>query len=315
MPITVSQALMGLAGGVVSALLFAAILGGGALGAPLLLLSPLPIVIVSLGWGSLSGVIAAVAAAAIVGGMTAPQLGFGFLLLSAGPAAWYGHLLGLARPREDGGALEWYPLSRVLASMVAITAATLVIAGWLIGLDVDEMSASIVDTIRAMAPGETDPLPERELMIETTRVYVRIMPVTTAMLWLSVMGFNIWLAAKVVKVSGRLQRPWEDIANAVALPASFVPVFAAAALAAFSDSPLGLAAGSVTGAIGMGFALQGLAVVHVLTRPMAIRPMLLGLLYAFTFAFSLPLLVLALAGMIDAVKDFRQGSRPRAAGG
>ncbi|WP_139315198.1 DUF2232 domain-containing protein [Mongoliimonas terrestris] len=311
---TLSQALMGLAGGFVSALLFSAVLGGGALGAPLLLLSPLPILIASLGWGTIAGALAGLAAAVFVGVTTAPELGFGYLLVASGPAAWYGHVIGLARPRDEDGSLEWYPLWRVLTSMTIITAVTLVVAGWLVGLDIDEMSGTLADTLAALNTDPTVPTPDRQVMLDATRVYVRIMPVTTAMLWMSVMALVIWLGARVVKVSGRLQRPWDSIPDTIGLPATFVPVFALAAVAALSDSPLGLMAGAVAGAVGMGFAFQGFAVVHVLTRGLPARTMILGLLYTFTFLFSLPLLFMALAGMADAIRSLRGGKKPNAAG-
>ena len=57
--VTINALLIGIAGGAASALLYATVTTGGSLVMPLFLASPLPIAIVSLGWGSLSGVVAA----------------------------------------------------------------------------------------------------------------------------------------------------------------------------------------------------------------------------------------------------------------
>ena len=61
--VTINALLIGIAGGAASALLYATVTTGGSLVMPLFLASPLPIAIVSLGWGSLSGVVAALVAA------------------------------------------------------------------------------------------------------------------------------------------------------------------------------------------------------------------------------------------------------------
>lgn len=298
--------LLGIAGGIASALLFAAVLGGGALGAPLFALSPLPIAIASLGWGTLSGFIAAIVGSAFIAGFTTVPAGLVFLVVGAAPMAWYAHLAGLARPADESNpeaGLEWYPLARLFAAIVVITPITLIVVGYMTGTSVDEIANELADTLIALS--EPDPAIDRAAVVESMRFYVRLMPVTGSMLWLSIVVFDLWLAARVVRTSGRLRRPWEPVYLRAGLPVAGIPALLAAVVLASMEGALGLAAGAVAGTLFMAYALQGFAVIHVLTLNQLARPIILGTLYGATALFSLPLLPVALVGMADAVSGIR----------
>jgi hypothetical protein len=299
--------LMGLAGGLASALLFAAVLGGGALATPLFALSPLPVAIAALGWGTVSGAVAALLASAVIGTVMAPVAGLVLLLASAGPIAWYGHLVGLARPREDGGGLEWYPLGRVFTAMALLTPVTLIACGAILGLSVDEIAGELADLFAAGQPMTPGGAPvTREEILADMRMVVRIMPVTFSMLWLSLMVLNLWLAGRIVLRSERLRRPWEPMPEAPALPAFVSIAFLVAAVLAFRDGPFALAMGAVAGSLGMALAFQGFATLHVVTRGNPARGLILGALYGATFVFSLPLLPAAALGAIDSLLGIRR---------
>ncbi len=298
--------LIGIAGGVASALLFAAILGGGFLGTPLFFLSPLPIAIASLGWGTAAGAVAAAVAAGILAGTFAPMVGVAFLVGALAPMAWYGHLAGLARP-DDGGDLEWYPLSRIFTAMVVLTPASLVAVGLILGFDVEGIAGELADMlVEAGIEGPQGAVLPREDVMVAAEVYVRLMPLIMAMVWLSLMVFNLWLAGRIVRKSDRLRRPWEPIPAVPALPVWLVAVLLATALLATMGGSLALAAGVVTGGLIMGFALQGLATLHVLTVGNPARGFLLGTLYAATFVFSFLLFPVAALGAADAAFGMRR---------
>ena len=298
--------LVGIAGGIASALLFAAVLGGGALATPLFSLSPLPVAIAALGWGTLPGLVAAAVAAGIAAVALSPLVGLVFALAAVGPMAWYGHLCGLAREGEDG-TLEWYPLWRVFTAMVVATPVTLVLVGYLLGISVEDAAAGLADAlIEAGLEGPAGEPVVRDDVLAATRFYVRLMPVTLTMLWLTLMVFNLWLAGRIVRRSDRLRRPWEPLPAAPGLPAALALAFPVALLAAFGEGALALSAGAVAGGVAMGFALVGFATVHVLTAGNPARGLLLGTLYAATFVFSIPLVPLALLGVADSVLGIRR---------
>jgi hypothetical protein len=121
-----------------------------------------------------------------------------------------------------------------------------------------------------------------------------------------VMVANLWLAARIVRKSDRLRRPWEPMPEAAGLPAFFGLVLLVALALSFGDSALALAAGAFSGAFAMAFAILGFATLHVITRGNPARGLLLGTLYAATFVFSLPLLPLALLGIADSITGVRR---------
>lgn len=316
-----STFLTGIAGGAASALLFAAVTGGGALAMPLFLLGALPIAIASIGWGTLSGVVAAAFAAGFLGFLTTTDAGVLHALAIGLPMAAYGHLVGLARPSGRGEALEWYPLARVMTTMVWLTAASLTAAGLFIGFDVDEIAREGADMLTAMASsgaGGAD-MPDRDSLMAMMRLYMRILPFALSLFWVAVMAANLWLGSRVVRLSGRLRRPEESIAEAVDLPYAFAAVLVLALLLAAVDGPVGLIAGTVAGSSLMGFAMIGLATLHIYLRGNPAAGMILALTYATTFVISLPLVPLALAGLLDRPLGLRRrrleeqkrgGSRP-----
>jgi hypothetical protein len=300
------QPLIGVAGGIASALLFAAMLGGGLLGIPLLALSPLPIAIAGLGWGTVAGFVAAAVAAGLIGLTIAPIVGLSFAIVAVFPIAWYAHLAGLARQNAEGG-VEWYPLWRVFTAMVLITPATLIASWLLLGLSVETIATNFADAVLESGVQTPDGgPPDRADLIANMSVYVRLMPVTMTMVWLSLLVFNLWLAGRVVLKSDRLRRGWEAVPAAPGLPPTLILLTLVAIALAFGESTLALASSAVAGALVMGFALQGFATLHVVTRRNPARGLLLGALYTATFLFSLPLVPVALLGAADAIMGIRR---------
>src|SRR5580700_8293235 len=89
--------LIGLAAGAAAALLFVSVASGETAAMLLLLLAPLPIMIVALGWSHWAGLIAAATAAACLLALGAYVLVI-YLIAIALPAWWLGYLTLLARP-------------------------------------------------------------------------------------------------------------------------------------------------------------------------------------------------------------------------
>src|SRR5215831_17867796 len=107
--------LIGLGAGAAAALLFASLASGSLLSIPLLLLSPLPIMIAGLGWSHWSALTAALAAAFTLGVAFEPLSAVSFMAFSGLPGWWLSYLAMLARPTGDGAAtLEWYPPGRLV---------------------------------------------------------------------------------------------------------------------------------------------------------------------------------------------------------
>src|SRR3954469_10033916 len=113
-------ALIALAAGAASALMFASIISGALISLLLFYLAPLPLMVAALGWGPIAATIGGIAAACGLGAMFGLPYCIAFVVTVALPAWWLGHLALLGRPlpqTESGNGaaptvpvLEWYPV-------------------------------------------------------------------------------------------------------------------------------------------------------------------------------------------------------------
>src|SRR5262245_15765290 len=285
--------LVGLGAGAASALLFASVASGSLAAVVLFYLAPLPIVIAALGWSHLSGLIAAAtatAAIAVVSGiffLAVPVIAFG--------AWWLGYLALLARPASNGagGALEWYPVGRLV--LWAGVIGTLVVAAAVpnFGTDQESLQAALRKTYERILRDQS--------LIDLLVVAV---PPAAAVFSTVTNLFNLWLAARIVRISGRLTRPWPDLA-ALTLPASSAGLLAAAVAGSFLPDLAGVLSGAFAASLVMVFAVLGLAVLHAITRGMAGRAVMLAGVYGVTIVLGWPILAISILGLAEAILNIR----------
>lgn len=293
--------------GAASALMFASSTTGATLSAVLVWLSPLPLMIAALGWGSMIGLISAAAATLATGLMINPATLAVFLIAIALPAWWLGHIAMLAQPStQDPRELDWYPLGRILMWIVAI----IVVCG-VLALIVSSTDGMADDTPRqemtrmlrnsGLLPPGADPVP----VVETV---FRLLPAMMAFMGVIALTLNLWIAGHVVRMSQRLRRPWPSL-RAVALPQISLALLAASIAAAFLDENVAPYSRMAIGALAGAYLLVGLAVIHSITERVSGRALWLGAVY-FILLFALPLaaltaLAIALLGVAEQLFGFR----------
>jgi hypothetical protein len=136
-------------------------------------------------------------------------------------------------------------------------------------------------------------------------IMVVALPPAAAVLATLLNVFNLWLAARIVSLSGRLRRPWPEV-PALALP-PVAPLLLAGALAGtFLPDMLGIAAGVLAASLMAAFAILGFAVLHAITRGMNHRGLALGGTYASVVMFGWPVLAVSLLGFAEAAFNLRQ---------
>jgi hypothetical protein len=305
--------LIGVSAGAATALLFASVASGSPLSVLLFYLAPLPILIAALGWSHWAALIAAIVASAGLAALFGSFFFVAFLLGVGLPAWWLGYLALLARPVPNGSPdkLEWYPVGHLVV-WAALLGALVVIATMLnFGTDEESFRAALRSALeRAFniqgaapsSPGAPSPrLPERSRLIE---FLVGALPPAAAVLTTITNVVNLWLAARIVKVSGRMRRPPPDL-SAMQFPSYAPPLTAAAVAGSFLPGLIGIASGVVAAATLMAYAILGFAVLHAVTRGMNSRPLALGGVYVAVIVFGWPVLMMTLLGLADAVFDVR----------
>ena len=312
----ISLLAIGFGAGLASALLFAVVVTGSPLALVLSLVAPLPVFIAALGWNHRAGLVAALTGAGAVALAFKPAAGVAFALGWALPAWWLAYLALLARPRPDG-APEWYPLGRLLLWIAAIAAViTLVGMAALGGGDYEAYRATMRKAfegflrVQASRPGGSAP------SADLLDAVVGAVPLFLASSFVTILTVNLWIAAKVVSISQRLPRPWPDIPH-TAMPKTALALLGGAAVVGFLPGFVGALGLAVTGALLVAFALQGLSMLHEVSRGRPSRGMLLAGTYVLAIVLGQIMLpALALAGIADAAFGLRHrfpsgGAGPR----
>jgi len=285
--------LVGLGAGAAAALLFASAVSGSIAAIFLFYLAPLPILIAALGWSHVAGLIAAASATAVVVALSGifffavPVIAFG--------AWWLGYLTLLARAATNGGggALEWYPTGRLVLWAAVIGTAIVAAAVPNFGTDQQSLQAALRKTYERILRDQS--------LID---VLVVAVPPAAAVFSTVTNVFNLWLAARVVKISGRLKRPWPDLA-AWTLPTSTPVLLAAAIAGSFLPDLLGILAGAFAASLLMAFAMLGFAVLHAITRGMSTRALVLAAVYAAAAVLGWPVLAMSILGLAEAAFNIR----------
>jgi hypothetical protein len=314
--------IIGAGSGLVSAALFASAATATALAGVLLYLAPLPLCLAGLGWGSAAALVAAIAGTFVVALSLGPVAAAIFALLIAAPTALLTHLALLSRPLTSPQgqvtqAIEWYPAGRIVGWAALIAGGLAAILILVIGSDQDSYREMIRQMLDHSALKELDrdgSLFTEETLTSMATMIARAVPAGVAIVWLTITLFNLWMAGMIVDASGRALRPWPDF-HALELPNALVPIFAASLLASFVPGLPGLVATGFAGALLFAFVLQGLAVIHVYSRGVPFRTLLLSAVYIGILLLGWVAIAIAIIGIGEPVFRLRERGQPPSTGG
>lgn len=308
--------LIGIGAGAAAALLFASLTSGSMLSIILFYLAPLPVMIAGLGWSHWAALVAATAGSLAIAAAFGGVLFLTFLVGIGAPAWWLCYLSALGRPfpAAPGGTpeFEWYPPGRLVlwaAILGAVFALLVSLSLANFSLDADsfrsELGAAFSQLFglktgadgAASFPGIRNPARFIEIM-------VTVVPPAAAVAATVTNVVNLWLAGRVAKFSGRLIRPWPDIA-ALTLPPLTAAALTAAVALTFTGGMVAIIASVAAASLIMAFAVIGFAVLHTVTRGQTSRPLLIGSAYASVMVFGWPVLLIALLGLADTFLHLR----------
>jgi hypothetical protein len=310
--------LIGLGAGAAAGLLSASIVSGSIFAIILFYLAPLPILIAALGWSHWAALIAAVSAAA---GLAAVLGVFSFVAFLVGvgvPAWWLGYLALLARPVGGNGAapvLEWYPVGRLVfwAALIGFVIVGVAMASY--GTDVDSFQAGLrseFERVFRSQPPKTPRAPSSAELSRVIDIMIAIIPPLAAVTFTFVNVVNLWLAGRIVSLSGRLKRPWPDL-SALALPQTAGLALLAGVAGVFLSLPGFAGKLGIVLAVSMlmAFALQGFAVLHSVTKNLNSRTFVLTAAYIAVILAWPALLLASLLGVADSIFNIRAWSANR----
>lgn len=303
--------------------LFGAGLGLSLAGTFLVLASPLPIYVAGLGWGSLAaggaGAVAVMGATLYGDPLAASVFSVAFVM----PAFLLTHLaVSPLAPAAGGGGGEvlWRSASALALALVAIgltevAVAALALAAGDAGLagNIRERLAALMAAAYGVQPGAGDD-GAIAAIVDLWDSLVLGAIVAAVMLAHAALGA---LAQGLVRSAGVLRRP-APVFWRLRLPAWLAVLAAALAITAFAldmavagrEGPAAFAVYLLTGfllVLGAGFLLQGLAVLHALTRGMSAQPLVLAGCYMTVLVFQpFGALAFAAVGFAECWAGFRE---------
>ena len=309
--------LVGLGAGAAAGLLFASVASGSILSMLLFWIAPLPILIAALGWSHWAGLVAALCGS--LGLAIAFRYSFAVtFLVWAGLPGWIlGYLALLARPSDSApGGAEWYPPGRLVVWAALFGSLLMIAAIPVYGLDEESFRSGLRQDFQRMlrvespADPATAPGSGPSDVNRLINILVVIMPVLVAVIGTLTNIINLWLAARIVKFSGRLPRPWPDF-TAMTFP-NTVPVVLALAITGAvlprligMPSLVGTVASVIAASLLIAYGALGFAMLHAITAGRPNRGYILAGAYAAVGIFGWPLLALTLLGLADGIFDIR----------
>jgi hypothetical protein len=302
----IATVLIAVAGGCASALMFASTSSGAAISLLLLNLAPLPLMVIALGWGPLSATIACAAASFVLAATFGIPRGVGYVIGMALPSWWLGHLVLLGRPLVSSGNgaaapdVEWYPVGRILVWIAGFASLTTFCSLLMLGTDAPVIFTALKQGAQRML--EILGISADDKLLDAL---VTIMPASGVIGFMVTLTINLWLAAKITAMSGRLRRPWPDLKTA-ALPMAALAALCVAAACTLAGGLLSILGEIVTSALMLAYGFAGFAVLHTLTLALKNRTLWLGSTYVAVLFFVWPVLGIVVLGLADAVFGFRQ---------
>jgi hypothetical protein len=305
--------ILALAAGLISAIVFAsATTGAFVLRIVLFLLTPLSLYLTGLGLGPVAAAIAAITATAAVLLIANPLAAEVYAISTALPAVFCTRLALLNR--EVDGEREWYPIGRIAVTAAIFAAIFAMLALLLMGGDVDTLTKMLRTVVESFVKTELAHIPGAPVIgpaeiDDITRSTLSSLPWALGLLAMGTILLNLWLAGRITLASGRLRRPWPDLATFSLPPTATFTLLIAIALS-FVGGIAGLLAAGVAAPFALAFALVGLAAIHALTRGSPWRTFILTALYVGVLFVPYIGLLLAIGGLAETVFHYRAAGRP-----
>lgn len=308
-----------LGSGVASALLFASSTQGGGLALFLAYFSPLPLLIGAAGFSLLGALGGALLGAGFLAAAASPAMGAAFFAGFGVPALLLALLLNFRRGGADGQPTRLLSPGALLAACAALGAAGAGLGLGALIVHFGGFDKAVAELTDELAPTITPALESMGALAEnldaaTVVKWVALAaPAGVAASQTLLFAINLWAAARVIDISGRLRRPWLNLPEYLALPRLFGLIVVIAAAVMARGGAVGAFAAIIFAAGAIALAAQGLAALHGLTLGVSGRIFWLAGLYAAILVLEpWSILILTLLGLIESLFALRARKARRA---
>lgn len=265
----------------------------------LMTLSIIPLFLSGLGWGVIGGSISVAAGAVIAGIFIGPLFGLTYVVTCGLP------VLILVRQsllwREEDGKISWYPTVHLMISWMMVCIALSAMAVFLLYVD-DDLRNGLIEQFNLIVPQFRQQGGVFETV--TAEKLVRLMPQFFGPLWGIIILVSASLAQGVLTRFKRNIRPTPEFSG-LQMPKWLASLtIGVIILSLFMDGP-GVILDAVVITSEIVFFLQGMAVIHKVSRSWTYRPMVLVAVYLIMVLMFWPVLVITILGLADSWIGFR----------
>ena len=265
----------------------------------LMTLSIIPLFLSGLGWGVGGGVVSVAAGAVIAGIFIGPLFGLTYVVTCGLP------VLILVRQsllwREEDGKISWYPTAHLMISWMVVCIALSAMAVFLLYVD-DELRNGLIEQFNLLVPQ----LKKQGTVFETVTAekLVRLMPQFFGPLWGIIILISASLAQGVLTRFKRNIRPTPEFSG-LQMPKWLAALTIGVIILSMFMDGSGVILDAVVITLEIVFFLQGMAVIHKISRSWTYRLMVLVAVYLIMVLMFWPVLVITILGLADSWIGFR----------
>jgi Predicted membrane protein (DUF2232) len=298
---------IGAAAGLAAALLAVSASTPNALSLLLLFVTPLPVLLAGLGWGTAAGAASVITGFGLIAALGQPMLAAVCALAITIPAAAMAHFASLGQSDGAGGT-HWYPLSGVLIRAVALVSAGFMMAGLLIGYNQEFVTQFVDEIAKQAAAANPGMVIDEAAKARFAAILSGLMPYAQPATWFIFLIGNFYAALFIARRSGLLLRSRDFWPSALRLPRIAAPAFAVAMALSFLPGGLGDLAAVAAGTLAIALCAVGLALLHGATLGKPWRFPALWATYLAVIFVSLPLIPLFIAGLFSTARQEPQST-------
>ena len=219
---------LGIIAGIASAIFYISFISKSGSTGIISFLTPLPIVLISIGWGRIHGIIASIVGAFIIFSISQEKqiAGVIYLVTSALPFVLLSHLISskVTHKRADSSqeslpspSEEWYPISNIVIWAVFISTFLAILFISFMAMDIESYKQTISKLIDEEFLPELKKIPEFNIqednIAKLKALTASYLPTFYAGSYFIYIIFNLWLGTRILNKSDRLKRPWPEFSK------------------------------------------------------------------------------------------------------
>ena len=238
------------------------------------------------------------------------NIALAYTLLFAAPAIYLSYFIGLNKiSGSSNKEILWYPLSLIFSKIIMLSLILSIVGILFLGTNIVDYN----NTISAIYSDVYQIRPDLEQTIQLNNIALMSasLPSIIVAFWIIIFLANLWIATKITKKIDYNVRSWDGF-DEISLHKNYIYLLTILLILAFTAQGI-IKVMSITGAtaILIGYSINGLSVLHNVTKSLNLRPLLLTTLYILVLLFVPLIIPVTILGIMDYKNNLRNKIKSR----